>query len=117
MSGIRYVKPVDRAFTRIGGPPGAIAMARDVSVNESESFGASIGTFEHCELEWTVLYDEYIYILEGQLDLETREGVFNLVPGDGIWLPNGTWMVYRAQWAKAVVVVHPVNWRQIHGHE
>ena len=117
MSGVRHVRPADREFARIGGPPGTIAVSRDVSVGESESFGASIGTFEHCDMEWTVLYDEYIYILEGQLDLETEEGVFNLTPGDGIWLPNGTWMIYRAQWAKAVIVVHPVDWRRIHGHE
>jgi len=117
MSGIRYVKNADRVEEQIGGPPGRIAVARDVSVNESESFGASVGTFEDCDMEWTVLYDEYIYILEGQLDLETKEGTFNLVPGDGIWLPNGTWMVYRAKYAKAVIVVHPVNWRQIHGYD
>ena len=117
MSGIRYVKPADRVEEQIDGPPGRIAVARDVSVNESETFGASIGTFENCEMEWTVLYDEYIYILEGQLDLETKDGTFNMTPGDGIWLPNGSWMIYRAEYAKAVIVVHPVNWRQIHGYD
>tara|TARA_B100000676_G_scaffold240537_1_gene241515 strand:- start:6861 stop:7214 length:354 start_codon:yes stop_codon:yes gene_type:complete len=117
MSGIRYVKPADRVEEQIDGPPGRIAVARDVSVNESETFGASIGTFENCEMEWTVLYDEYIYILEGHLDLETKDGTFNMTPGDSIWLPNGSWMIYRAEYAKAVIVVHPVNWRQIHGYD
>ncbi len=115
MSGIRYVKSKDRVFEQIGGDPGAIYVARDVSKNESESFGAAVGTFENCDMEWTVLYDEYIYVLEGELNLETKEGTFDLLPGDGIWLPEGTWMVYRATWAKAVIVVYPVNWRDLHG--
>ncbi len=115
MSSIRCVKPSERVFNQIGGPPGRIAVARDVSTAESRSFGASVGTFEQCDMEWTVLYDEYIYILEGQLVLETREGTFELNPGDGIWLPDGTWMIYRAEYARALIVVHPVDWREIHG--
>ena len=117
MSAIRRVRPSERVFNQIGGPPGTITVSRDVSTKESQSFGVSIGLFENCDMEWTVLYDEYMYILEGTLSLETREGTFDLEPGDGIWLPDGTWMVYRAEFAKAVIVVEPVNWREIHGYE
>ena len=117
MQTIRCVRPSERVFSRIGGPPGEIAVASDVSTKESQSFGISVSTFDKCDMEWTVLYDEYIYILEGQLDLETREGTFELRPGDGIWLPNGTWMVYRADFAKALIAVYPVNWREIHGYD
>ena len=116
MSGIRFVKAAERSFEHLGGPPGSVKVGRDVTVNESKSFGASVFTFEDCDIEWTVLYDEYIYVLEGQLDLETKEGTFHIAPGDGIWLPNGTWMVYRAKFAKALVIVHPVNWRELQGH-
>ena len=52
MSGIRFVKADSRSYEQIGGPPGKIAVARDVSKNESSSFGASVGTFEDCDMEW-----------------------------------------------------------------
>jgi len=115
MAGIRYIKADTREFEQTDVPPGKISVAADVSTKESQSFGASVVTFENLDMEWTVVYDEYIYILEGQLDLETKDGTFNLKPGDGIWLPDGSWMVYRAEYAKAVVVVHPVNWPEIQG--
>ena len=32
--------------------------------------------------------------------------------GDGIWLPDGTWMIYIAEEkATAMVAVYPVDWR------
>ena len=115
MSGIRVARADERNYVDLNPPVGRMAMGRDVTSKESSSFGASIGLFEDCDMEWTVLYDEYIYILEGELNLETREGIHDLRPGDGIWLPEGTWMVYRAKYCKAVVIVHPVNWRELQG--
>ena len=55
---------------------------------------------------------------EGTLTLETKEGEFVIEPGDAIWLPEGTWMIYKAkEKCTAVVAVYPVDWRERHGHE
>ena len=45
------------------------------------------------------------------------EREFVLEPGDGLWLPAHTWMIYIAKQATCVVAVHPGNWRGIHGME
>ena len=113
MSGIRHSKPANRVFGAVDGPPATLSLAPDIRKDDSKSFGASVGLFENCAMEWTVLYDEYMYILEGEVNLETREGTYKLEPGDGIWLPNGTWVIYHAEYAKAVVIIHPINWAEL----
>jgi ethanolamine utilization protein EutQ len=112
MSGIKFIKAADRTFEKIGGDPGAICAGRDVTTGDSTTIGCSVVTFENCHMEWTVLYDEYIYCLEGSFTIKTKEGDFVLEPGDGIWLPDGTWMIYVADAkATAVVAVYPVDWK------
>lgn len=113
MSGIKMTTPETRRFEPLGGPPGSIGIARDVDGKVSGTIGAGLVTFEHASMEWTVLYDEYLYGVEGTLTLKTREGDFELGPGCGIWLPKGTWLIYEAK-EKATVVftIYPVNWRE-----
>ncbi len=47
-------------------------------------------------MEWTVNYDEVLFILDGQFRLRTKEGTFHAGPGDTLWIPEGTWLVYEA---------------------
>ncbi|MEO8242681.1 MAG: cupin domain-containing protein [bacterium] len=67
-----------------------------VNTSFSTRLGAGIGVFENCAMEWTVTYDEVLFILEGQFRLETSDGTFHAGPGDTLWIPEGTWVVYRA---------------------
>lgn len=67
-----------------------------VNVSFSDRLGAGIGVFEKCQMEWTVTYDEVLFILEGRLRLKTKAGTFEAGPGDTLWIPNGTWLVYQA---------------------
>lgn len=62
----------------------------------SPRMGAGIGVFENCAMEWTVTYDEVLFILDGQFRLQTREGTYRAGPGDTLWIPEGTWVVYEA---------------------
>ena len=116
MSPIKFIRDGSRTFEPLAEAP-AIRIARDVGAAESDTMACNIVTFEDCEHEWTVLYDEYIYGLDGTLLLETREGDFEINPGDGIWLPKGTWMIYKAAWASTLIAVYPANWRELEGFE
>ena len=113
MTQIQSFRPEDRKFERTGGDPGEIRIARDVTTAISKSFGTGVMTLENCSAEWTVRYDEYLYCLEGKLTLQTKEGEFVLHAGCGIWLPDGTWLIYQAQQRTTVLfVVYPVDWRE-----
>ena len=67
-----------------------------VNTSFSTRLGAGIGVFRDCSLAWTVTYDEVLFILEGQFRLKTKDGTFHAGPGDTLWIPEGTWLVYEA---------------------
>ena len=78
--------------------PGCAGAAVRGLVNTAFSgrLGAGIGVFRDCTMEWTVTYDEVLFILDGQFRLKTKEGTFHAGPGDTLWVPEGTWLVYEA---------------------
>ena len=67
-----------------------------VNTSFSNRLGAGIGVFKECRMEWTVTYDEVLFILEGNFRLKTHDGTFHAGPGDTLWIPKGTWIVYQA---------------------
>jgi ethanolamine utilization protein EutQ len=67
-----------------------------VNTSFSTRLGAGIGVFKNCAMEWTVTYDEVLFILEGQFRLKTSEGTFHAGPGDTLWIPEGTRLIYEA---------------------
>ena len=68
-----------------------------VNVSFSEELGAGIGVFEDCSIPWHITYDEVIYILDGQFTLRVGDKVFEGGPGDVLWVPRNTRIVYEAQ--------------------
>lgn len=93
MPGVRLFRKSDQDLV-----PGASGAAVQGLVNTSFStrLGADIGVFRDCEMEWTVTYDEVLFILDGEFRLKTRDGTFHAGPGDTLWIPEGTWLVYTA---------------------
>lgn len=68
-----------------------------VNVSNSDSLGAGIGIFDAgCNIPWTVTYDEVLFIHEGNFKLRVGEEVFNAGPGDTLWIPANTELVYDA---------------------
>ena len=68
-----------------------------VNVSFSDELGAGIGVFEDCSIPWHITYDEVIYILEGQFTLQVGDKIFEAGPGDVLWVPRNTDIVYIAQ--------------------
>jgi ethanolamine utilization protein EutQ len=80
--------------------------------------GGGVATFDGCSIEWTVLYDELIVVLEGRFRLrigKNFEQVIEAGPGDVIWLPENTPLKYEGEKAKVFYALSPVDWRKRHG--
>jgi ethanolamine utilization protein EutQ len=100
-------------FTELA--PGA-SIQRHIDPSVSDSMACSVVEMENFELEWTVLYDEWLYVLEGVLTMELKDETVELHPGDSIWLADGTWHFYHVKGkARAIVAVYPANWREAKG--
>ena len=67
-----------------------------VNAGYSTTFGAGIGTLQNCDLAWTVTYDEVLYIMAGACSVKVGDQRYRMGPGDMIWLPKDTALVYEA---------------------
>jgi ethanolamine utilization protein EutQ len=102
-------------FETYGGPPGSATIARLVGPDRSRTMGAGVATFDGCSIEWTVLYDEVVVVLEGLFRLRVRNRVIEAHPGDVVWLPENTPLRYEGERAVVFYVLYPVDWRRRHG--
>jgi ethanolamine utilization protein EutQ len=117
MSKARHFKASEMAFETYGGPPGTATIARLIGPDLSHTIGAGIATFDDCSIEWTVLYDEAIVVLEGTFRLRLGADyneVIEAKPGDVIWLPENTRLKYEGDHAKVFYALYPVDWRKRH---
>jgi len=117
MSKVQHFSANDMRFEAYGGPPGKAEIARLVGPEMSTSMGAGVATFDGCSIEWTVLHDELIVVLEGTFRLRIGgedKRTIEAKPGDVIWLPEHTPLHYEGDKAKVFYALTPVDWKSRH---
>lgn len=98
------------AFDPYGSDPGRAGIARIIGPETSRTIGAGIATFDNTSVEWTVLYDEVIVCLRGTFRLRVGDEVFEAGPGDVLWIPEYTPVVYEGEGAEVFYALYPVDW-------
>ena len=74
MSKVLHFKRGTLRFEKYGGPPGKASIARLITPEISKTMGGGIAKFDGCSIEWTVLYDEIIVVIEGKFRLRLGKG-------------------------------------------
>lgn len=97
-------------FGEQGGGSGSIA--RLVGPQLSKTMGAGLARFDNVSIEWTILYDELIFTLEGAFTLRVGEHVYETRPGDVLWIPANTPLRYEGCGATVFYALAPVDWRE-----
>jgi ethanolamine utilization protein EutQ len=115
MAAVKHFKRSEITFEAFGGPPGKATIARLIGPELSGTMGAGLARFDGCSIEWTVLYDEMIVVLEGLFRLRAGAQVFEGRPGDVIWIPEKTAIVYEGEKSLVCYALYPVDWRKRHG--
>jgi ethanolamine utilization protein EutQ (cupin superfamily) len=92
-----------------------VHFARPIRKKLTGGMGAGLLAIENIAYDWTVTYDEVLYVLEGELRVTVGEEVFNCELGDFVWLPKDTALNYATDTrAMALFVVAPesaVDWK------
>ncbi|MGE8154014.1 ethanolamine utilization protein EutQ [Pseudomonas vancouverensis] len=101
-------------FVHRGGPPGGASVARALSNEVSPHLGIGFARWAGAEVAWTLLYDEVIFVIEGCFELRANGEIYQVTPGQLLWIPEGTELVYGGH-ALFGYVVHPGDWKQRHG--
>ncbi len=115
MAAVKHFKRSEMSFEAFGGPPGKATIARLIGPELSATMGAGLAKFDGCSIAWTVLYDEMIVVLEGLFRLRAGTQVFEGKPGDVIWIPEKTAIVYEGEKSLVCYALYPVDWRKRHG--
>ncbi|RRV45078.1 MULTISPECIES: ethanolamine utilization protein EutQ [Pseudomonas] len=111
---VRLVDHRDLDFAQRGGPPGDAWVARAISNEVSPNLGIGFARWAGAEVAWTVLYDEVIFVIEGCFELQANGELYRVSPGQVLWIPEGTQLVYAGH-ALFGYVVYPGDWKQRHG--
>lgn len=113
-SSVIRVDHKDLDYALRGGPPGAAYVARALSDEVSPNIGVGFARWEGAEVAWTLLYDEVIFVIEGCFELTANGQVHRVEPGQLLWIPEGTELIYGGH-ALFGYVVHPGDWKVRHG--
>ena len=92
-------------------PSGSTSICRAIDASVSKHMGGGIEYLENVSIDWTVTYDEILFILEGPLTIVLEDGPHVCQQGDIVWLPAGTTLKYVAQGRAAYFyALYPVDW-------
>lgn len=93
MSGVRLFRQAEQQLN--AGVDGGATLGL-VNVSFSPTLGGGIGTFEACDVPWTVTYDEILFVHEGELLIDVAASRYRVRAGDVIFIPAGTVLHYGA---------------------
>lgn len=107
----RIFRQAERRLIPAVTPSGSTAIAREIDSTVSRTLGGGIEYLENVTIDWTVTYDEILFIVEGTLTLAFDDGEHRCEPGDIVWLRAGTHLQYIAQERAAYFyALYPVDW-------
>ena len=90
---------------------GTTSIARVVNASNSRHMGGGIEVLEDVTIDWTVTYDEILFVIEGPLTVAFDDGEHRCDAGDIVWLPAGTRLRYIAKTRAAYFyALYPVDW-------
>lgn len=83
-----------------------------VTLDEAPRMGAGVMELDNTSFEWTLTYDEYDYVIEGELDIEIDGRVVKGTVGDIIYIPAGSHIHFQTPTrARYAYFVYPANWQ------
>ena len=113
-----FVAAADRQIVEFGpgiytgsdvGPasaPGVVAVS-----NELHCAVTVLDNFDTQE-QRPMMFDEYLYVLDGSLTVLSGEDAHELGPGDAIWMPKGTMVQYQSEQSTLMAMIYPANWQE-----
>jgi ethanolamine utilization protein EutQ (cupin superfamily) len=111
MSGPRVFPRNEMVLREAVTPTGSTSIARMINIAISQHMGAGIEYLENATIDWTVSYDEILFIIEGPITIEFEGEQHVCGPGDIVWLPEGTHLRYIAtNRAGYFYALYPVDW-------
>lgn len=84
-----------------------------ISKKESK-MSAGFLVIQDSKFDWELTYEEIDYVIEGTLTVEINEKVYTAYPGDVLFIPSGSKVVWGSpDKARMFYVTYPANWADL----
>ena len=111
MSGPKVFKRPEMSLAPAVTPTGTTSIARVINSSISRHMGGGIEYLENVTIDWTVTYDEVLFVHQGALTVEFDGERHDCTVGDIVWLPSGTSLRYIAkERCGYFYALYPVDW-------
>lgn len=96
------------------GNPEAKAYYQELVSKEESKMSAGFLTIENSRFDWELTYEEIDYVIEGTLTVEINGKTFTAYPGDVLFVPSGSKVVWGSpDKAKIFYATYPANWADL----
>jgi len=96
------------------GDPEVKAYYQELVSKEESKMSAGFLTIENSRFEWELTYEEIDYVIEGTLTVEINGKTYTAYPGDVLFVPSGTNVVWGSpDKARVFYTTYPANWADL----
>ncbi len=89
-----------------------VALKDVVTLEEAPRMGCGIMELDHTSFEWTLTYDEYDFVIEGNLEIEIDGRVVTGHAGDIIYIPKNSHIHFQTpDHTRYAYFVYPADWQ------
>jgi ethanolamine utilization protein EutQ len=93
------------------GNPNNKVFYQELISKDDSSMSAGFLTIEKSSFEWELCYEEIDYVIEGTLTITINGKTFTAYPGDVLYVPSGSKVVWGSpDKAKVFYTTYPANW-------
>ena len=97
-----------------GNPNAKVGLMDVVNTKESPNMGAGFMTIEKSSFDWELCYEEFDYIVEGNLDITINGKTYHGKAGDVFFIPKNSKITWSTQdFARFFYVTYPANWAEL----
>lgn len=96
------------------GNPDVKAYYQELVSKEESKMSAGFLTIENSRFEWELTYEEIDYVIEGTLTVEINGKTYTAYPGDVLFVPSGSKVVWGSpNKARVFYTTYPANWADL----
>lgn len=88
-------------------------VAQLCGADDGTKLGVGLVRISNASIPWTIKYDEFVLVLEGQFTVKTETDVLTANAMESIWLPAGTKLTYVGDNALLLYAIHPSDWASV----
>lgn len=90
------------------------AYYQELVSKEESKMSAGFLTIENSRFDWELTYEEIDYVIEGTLTVEINGKTFTAYPGDVLFVPSGSKVVWGSpDKTKIFYTTYPANWADL----